>query len=347
MSKIGKSNSPPRHQRSGSTESQSYGTQLSLQTKEPKVHLLSANELPAAVFDPVSKWMTSPVSAGASPAARPGWRDYHVDPRSPSIDSTAHSLVLDPELFVHPRAGPLPPSNDATSANDEVSSMGGRSYRGTYDPGFFVETGSDIGGDDGSAFRNLNLSDSQEQQMGRRSSKQGMKRRAGSPPSDVARDEKSPSRGSTSAEPFPPKLYTTAPGRSPVSRYYQPKHGSVSSTASSVRHNSYASSVALSIAGSSMTSISSFERQSPLDPASQAPYITSAPPICSPATLIAPSRIQTAPSPLDTKPLVRKLSTHVVMTDSRLPPATRVGNYFLCDCCPKKPKKFDREDELR
>jgi hypothetical protein len=261
------------------------------------------------------------------------------------MDSAANSLVLDPELFVQHRAHALPPLGDNVTINDEVSSVGARSYRSSYDPGIFTETESDMAGEDGNAFRNLNLSDSQEQQVGLRGSKQGMKRRAGSPPSDVARDDKSPSRGSTSAEPFHHKSYTNLSARSPVSRSYQPKHGSVSSTASSVRHNSYASSVTLSIAGSSMTSISSFERQSPLDLTSQPAYITSAHPVS--ATSIAPSRTQPNPTPLDTKPPVRKLSTHAVMSDSRLPPATRVGNYFLCDCCPKKPKKFDREDELR
>ncbi|KAH0846819.1 C2H2 finger domain protein [Fonsecaea pedrosoi] len=349
LSKIGKSNSPPRHQRSGSTESSSYGTKLSLQTKDSKVQLLSANELPSAVFDPVSRWITSPVSAGVSPGSRAGWRDYNMDHRSPSMDSTSNSLVLDPELFLQPRPTGLPVAggSGATPGFDEVASIASRSHRGSYDQGFFAETESDIGGEDGNAFRNLNLSDRPEQQVGRRSSKQGMKRRAGSPPSDVARDDKSPSRGTASAELFQ-KVTTTASARSPVSKYYQqPKYGSVSSTASSVRQNSYASSVALSVAGSSMTSISSFERQSPLDPASQPAYITSAQPVSSPATSIAPSRKQSTQSPLDTKPPFSKSSTQPVMSDSRLPPATRVGNYFICDCCPKKPKKFDTEAELR
>ncbi|EXJ63531.1 uncharacterized protein A1O5_11292 [Cladophialophora psammophila CBS 110553] len=346
LSKIGKSNSPPRHQRSGSTESSPFGTKLSLQTKDSKVQLLSANELPSALFDPVSRWITSPVSAGVSPGSRPGWRDYNMDHRSPSMDSATNSLVLDPELFLQPRPSGMPATGGTGPGYDEVASLASRSHRGSYDQGFFAETESDIGGEDGSAFRNLNLSDRQEQQVGRLSSKQGMKRRAGSPPSDVARDDKSPSRGNASAESLP-KVHTGASGRSPVSKYYQPKYGSVSSTASSVRHNSYASSVALSVAGSSMTSISSFERQSPLDPASQAAYITSAQPVSSPATSIAPSRKPSTQSPLDTIPPPPKTSIQSVMSDSRLPPATRVGNYFICDCCPKKPKKFDTEEELR
>lgn len=348
LSKIGKSNSPPRHQRSGSAESAYGGTKLSLQTKDAKAPFLSANELSAAPFDPVSRWITSPVSAGISPGSRPGWRDYNMDPRSPSMDSTSTSLVLDPELFIQPRPGVLPVAGGGPlPGSDEVASLVSRSQRDSYDQGFFTETESDIAGDEGNAFRNLNLCDSQEQ-VGRRSSnKQGMKRRARSPPSDMARDDKSPSRGTASAELFQ-KAHTTAStsARSPMSKYYQPKHGSVSSTSSSVRHNSYASSVAISVAGSSMTSISSFERQSPLDP-SQSAYITSAQPVSSPATSIAPSRTQCTQSPLDTKSPNRNMNLQTSLSDSRLPPATRIGNYFICDCCPKKPKKFDTEDELR
>jgi len=342
LSKIGKSNSPPRHQRSGSTESTTYAHKLSLQIKDPKAPFSSTNESSAASFDPVSRWITSPVSAGVSPGARPGWRDYNMGHRSPSMDSTATSLVLDPELFVQPRPSGLTSSTGFLLGNDDAVSFVSQSQRGSYDQGIFAESESDIANDEGHAFRNLNLGDSQ-QQVGRRPSKQGMKRRARSPPPDVSRDDKSPSRG-TPAELFQ-KINAASYTRSPVSRY-QPKHGSVSSTSSSVRHNSYASSIALSIAASSMTSVSSFDRLSPLDP-NQPAYITSALPVSSPATSIAPSRNLPTQLPLDAQSPVQKMSLQSAVNDSRLPPATRIGNYFMCDCCPKKPRKFDSEQELR
>ena len=278
LSKIGKPHSPPRHQRSGSTESTSLVQKLSLQTKDARLPFTSANELSAVSFDPVSRWITSPVSAGVSPGSRPGWRDYNMGHRSPSIDSAATSLVLDPELFVQPRPSGLTSSSGSVLGNDDAVSFTSHSQRGSYDQGIFAESESDIAHEEGHAFRNLNLGDSL-QQVGRRSSKQGMKRRARSPPSDVARDEKSPSRG-VPAELLFQKVNATSYTHSPVSRY-QPKHGSVSSTSSSVRHNSYASSIALSIAGSSMTSVSSFDRQSPLDP-SQSVYIPTAHTVSSP-----------------------------------------------------------------
>lgn len=348
LSKIGKPTSPPRHsRRSGSAESTAFSQKLSLQTKDPNVQLLSANELPPASFDPVSRWIASPASAGLSPSSRPGWRDYNADHRSPSMDSTAASLVLDPELFVQPRPSGLLSIGSSLAGPDDLASVGSRSQRGSYEHGMFPDTESDLAGEEGGGLRNLHLGGESQCLGERRSSKQGMKRRARSPPSDLARDEKSPSRGNSSTDLFP-KFNLPASARSPAWKH-QTKHGSVSSTASSARQNSYASSISLSIAGSSMTSISSFDKQSPLDPANPA-YITSAHPVVSPATSIASSRLLPQVT-LDTKSIHGAMSAHNLGGDPlppmSLPPLNRVGNSFICDCCPKKPKKFETEDELR
>ncbi|EXJ86384.1 hypothetical protein A1O3_03335 [Capronia epimyces CBS 606.96] len=345
LSKIGKPNSPPRPQRYGSNESPVVPRKLALQIKDPKAQLLSANELPSATLDPISRWITSPISAGVSPGSRPGWRDYNMGRRSPSIDSAAASLVLDPELFMQPQPSGLISTTGSILGNEDAASLASRSQRGSYDRGFFAEAESDLAVDECGAFRNLNCSDSQ-QQAGRRSCQQGMKRRALSPPSEVARDDKSPAHGLSSAESLP-RIQTASFARSPASPY-RPQHGSVSSTTSSVRQNSYASSLTLSVAASSMTSISSFDRQSPLDP-SQTAYITSAHPVSSPATSVAPSRSHPTQSPLDSKSPRRTMSIQSAVNDSRmsLSPATRFGNYFICDCCPKKPKKFDAEEDLK
>ncbi|KIV85679.1 hypothetical protein PV11_01346 [Exophiala sideris] len=344
LSKIGKPSSPSHpSRRSGSAESTSISHQLPIQTRDSRLQPLSTNEVTSVPFDPISRWITSPASAGASPGSRPGWRDYNMDHRSPSIESAAASLVLDPELFVHSRLSGLHSTSASVVGVDDLASLASRSQRGSYEHGMFLESDIDIAGDESGGFRNLHLGDSQ-QQPGRRSPKQGMKRRALSPPSDVARDDKSPSRGTSVVESFP-KFHATMAARSSVSRY-QPKHGSVSSTASSARQNSYASSISLSIAASSMTSISSFDKQSPLDP-SQAAYITSAHPVSSPATSITPARKQPPQPSIDTRHLHGKMSIQSAISDNMLPPVTRIGNSFICDCCPKKPKKFDTEDELR
>lgn len=171
-----------------------------------------------------------------------------------------------------------------------------------------------------------------------------MKRRALSPPSDTTRDDKSPAYASELYQ----KISATSAPRSPASAYRAaPSYGSVSSTASSIRHGSYASSFAPSLTASSMTSVSSSDRQSPSDPSLAHPFITSAGPVSSPATSIPPSRKPQAQSPQDNKSIARKMSIQTAVNEPRPPPITKLGSYYICECCPKKPRKFDTEEELR
>jgi hypothetical protein len=335
LSKIGKPNSPPRHQHSGSGDSISSGTKLSLQTKNSQ--LLSANDTPSSTFDPVSRWITSPASAstGVSPGFRSGWRDY-MGPRSPSVESASTPLVLDPELFVQVRGN----GAEGALGNEDLTSNSSRSHRGSYDHGVLAEE-SEMSHDT-SGLRDLNLGGNSRSYFA--GNNRHLKRRAGSPiSSDMARDDKSPSRDSIPDLAHPRGAHTTTlrtPGAG--ARHYQTKYGSVSSTASSVsaRHNSYASSIALSVAASSMTSASS---SSPLDPSPHTAYITSAP---TSATTLPTSILPTRSIDTNVQPSIRKiLATHASMNEPRVP--TRVGNHFICDCCPKKPKKFESEEQLR
>ena len=257
--------------------------------------------------------------------------------RSPSIDSNAASLVLDPELFVHSRNGSRLSANGAISGIDDSYHSESRSHRGSCDQAVFAEADSDYPAEETGGFRNLNLGDSGPK-VDRRASKQGMKRRALSPPSDMVRDDKV----STHPADLYHKINTSVFPRSPAAKY-QSKHGSVSSASSSARHNSYASSAAFSAAASSMTSISSFERQSPSD---FAHHFSPAQGALSPATSLAAAR-KSQPGPQGIKTTARKASAQLSPKDAKLSPAMRVGNRFICECCPKKPKRFDTEDELR
>ncbi|KAL2412842.1 hypothetical protein ABEF91_000710 [Exophiala dermatitidis] len=345
LSKIGKPNSPPRHQRTGSMESPMFPRNLALQTKESKIQVLSANEHPNAPLDSISRWITSPVSGGVSPNACSGWREGKPGHRNSSVDCAAGSLVLDPELFVPPRPTGLISTGSSVLGHEDAASLGGRSQRGSYDQGTLAE--SELLGDENCAFRNLICSDRDPPLPAtRRPSQQGMKRRALSPPSHMAREDKSPLLSSKSTEPLS-RIQTTSSTMSPVSPY-RLQHGSVSSTSSSIRQNSYSSSLTLSVGGSSMTSVSSHDRQSPLD-SSHPAYLSSAQPVSSPATSVTPSVSQPTQSPVDTKPPYPTMSIHTAVNETRvpLPPATRIGNYFICDCCPKKPKKFEAEADLR
>ncbi|KAL8825233.1 MAG: hypothetical protein Q9170_007874 [Blastenia crenularia] len=184
-------------------------------------------------------------------------------------------------------------------------------------------------------------------------SKQGMKRRASSPPPDSSHDDKAPlhSAGSSS------DLYqrnTTASHptnrASPVNRF-GPQHGSVSSSSSAgLRNGSYASSGALSV-GSSLTSLSSnHDRLSPTSeylypqphPERDSPYITSHP---SPQSSLAHShpRPSEKPSPAAS----RKMSSDTPTQRKQNNPPSFQAAMHICQCCPKKPKKFETEEELR
>lgn len=329
LSKIGKTNSPPHH-RSDSTNTTPPTQKLSLQTRDANSQQrLKVTDLPSASMDP-ARWITSPASASVSPGSRVTWRDYNMGHPSPSNDSTANSLVLDPELFLQARS--VSKALTSAAAIEDGGSVGCRSQRGSYDQVMF---GSD---------QDLNLDDGQHI-LERQASRQGMKRRALSPPAEAARDDKSPTYTSDLYQ----KSSTASAARSPASAYRAaPSYGSVSSTASSVRHGSYASSFAPSIAASSMTSVSSMDRQSPSDPSQAHAYITSAGPVSSPATSITPSqKTQAQQSPQDTRTIARKMSIQTAVNDSRPPPGTKLGSYYICECCPKKPRKFDTEEELR
>ncbi len=318
---------------------------LSLQTKDPRSQRLAVTDQPSASADSLSRWVSSPISAGVSPGSRPGWRDYNMDHRSPSNESNSASMVLDPELFVQSRHTGKPSTGGSNPGIDDMNSVASRSHCGSYDQVVFTDADSEYQAEDSSGLRDLNLSDP-HRQLKRQASRQGLKRRALSPPAEVARDDK--------AHAYPAELFqklssSNNPARSPTSNYRaQPAYGSVSSTASSLRQNSYTSSFAPSLAGSSLTSISSYDRHSPSDPSHSHTFITSAPPVSSPATAIALSRkAYLQQSPQETQAISRKMSIHTAVNEPRPPTATRIGSYWMCDCCPKKPKKFGSEEELR
>lgn len=346
LSKIGKQQLSPNFDWSNSTDPSYSSNKLSLRIKEPHVLHLSPTDLSACSLDPVSKWITSPASAAISPGSRQNWRDY-VDRGVSAVAPITPPIAIDPELFVQQRRALRASTSGSVADSDTIPNLMDESQRDSHEHSIFADADMDIANDDGHGFRSLTLGDSQ-QQAGRPLSKQGLKRRARSPPSDMIQDDKTPPSSSLIADMLPLANTSSLP-RSPNVRH-QVKYGSVSSTSSSVRHNSYASSVAPSVAGSSMTSISSLERQSPLDPV-QSTYLASAHIIASPATSAAPTRnllshsshqsLTEATSP------GRNMSSQLNTSESRHTSAKRFGNHFMCECCPKKPKKFDTEEDLR
>ena len=162
-----------------------------------------------------------------------------------------------------------------------------------------------------------------------------------------------------------------------------PTQASYSSTSSAgLPNGSYASSAGLSVGGSSLTSISSHDRLSPsnITPTTEqsdgrtSPYLSnlSLEPTLRNSNPQAQSQPQAQP-PLPPPPApiqaqaqapVSALSTsdaqataaaaHSMASDNsaqQQPPPSAPqqlqANLFICDCCPKKPKKFDTQDELQ
>jgi hypothetical protein len=110
----------------------------------------------------------------------------------------------------------------------------------------------------------------------------------------------------------------------------------------------------LSIAASSITSVSSsYGRLSPggISPGgsditdvriTDTPYVTSLSLNPSPRSTANHQRQLS-----DTRPLMtsRKLSDS--MSHGKPNNASKIQGVFMCDCCPKKPKKFDSQEELK
>jgi hypothetical protein len=354
LSKIGKGNSPPRQKSLGPGDNALAAQRLpSHPTDHNGVQRLSVTDLAVNSADSWAKWVTSPVSGGASPNSKHSWRDYNMGFRSPSVDSSGPLSMLDQDSHTRPR-GPIRHSTSGSlpGLDDSVSSYS-RSTRGSYDQAFFAEADADFPMEETGGFRKLNLGDPtpSDPDVRQTSSKQGMKRRALSPPAEASREDKALLY---TADPYQKQGATTNYPRSPISRQ-DPSHGSVSSVSSaSLRNNSYASSVGLSIAGSSMTSVSSLDTHSPgaisplseFGPAKDSPYITS--------VSLNPSQASITPArshqqSRESKPVstARKMSIQSAVNQSRQGNTSRIGAQFMCECCPKKPKKFESEEELR
>lgn len=167
-----------------------------------------------------------------------------------------------------------------------------------------------------------------------------LKRRASSPPvedgpslhtvgsaSDLFRRRESASRSSPT-----PRLHSTS--------------GSVSSAASGVRNNSYSSS-ALSTGTGSITSMSSYGRLSPggISPGStDTPYASSVSVNTSPRGSYSNGSQQRNISEARLLLSSREMADNV--GNGKLNGIPKIQGVFMCECCPKKPKKFDSQEEL-
>jgi hypothetical protein len=349
LSRIGKPGSPPRKPIGlGSSIDRKFTTaNLPFHSKSPPLlSTLSTGEASLSPQDAIPRWSSGIQSAGISPIARKTWADSY---RSPSVDSIMTPVVDSDHLN---RSRDRRMGSGATHVVDDNVSLSSRSNRGSRDQGVFPDSELDFPMDDSAHPRQLNGEERAPSHLDGMSplSRLGMKRRASSPPREATGDEPHILRTATTNGDHDQRRtggFAFPSSTSPSVRY-QPNYGSASSVSSaSLRTGSYASSSGLS-AGSSMTSVSSFDRHSPggISPTSDLEAVS--PSAHKSISGMSASRTQHHREPMDIKstPTARKMSVQTALTVSKSA-APRIGRSYICECCPKKPKKFDGLEELR
>ena len=194
-------------------------------------------------------------------------------------------------------------------------------------------------------------------------SRPGMKRKQSqSPPPDLshAANAQLLAAAGMKTDPYRNTSHHPPQRLSPVHRF-PPNQGSISSQSSGgPRNNSYASSAGLSVGGSSITSL---DQHSPgtISPASEqqpqhyqqhngqeSPYMTPVPMNQGPRNTRSHPQQQYPQAPLENPPdpsLDQKPQMASTQRRSNVP--NMQASVLVCQCCPKKPKKFDTEEELR
>lgn len=273
------------------------------------------------------------------------------------------------------------PYNTSNTGND----CSNRYKRGSYDQSMITESDPGVSGNlseypveetSASALRRLHLDDhtphsslesftssyylpslfnshssSTESRMGVK------KRKARSPPPGGPHDDKPSLLGGGDCSDYHNRSTTSSQvsaNQSSPQNLFAPSHGSISSASSSgLRNGSYASSNGLSL-GSSITSISSHDHLSPggLSPSSEqqqqsgrnSPYVSTL--SLNPGPQDSLSRAQQRPQPesQSTAAIARKMSGPAAPQKHSTAP--KIQNH-ICECCPKKPKKFDTLQELK
>ena len=298
------------------------------------------------------KWYSSPQSAGAvSPRSKMGWREY-IEGRSPSVESNAPSMAMDYDS-TYMRDMSRRRFHGTTPSREDSISLPSRSNRGSYDQAVFSDIEGDFSTDEPAPPRQFILREPTPPYPD--GSKQGMKRRASSPPREPISDDRHTlhmatsngdlSQRRTSGHPFTNTLS--------VNNGYAPSQRTLSAASSLSIRTSGSYSSALSIGGSSMTSLSPYDRLSPggLSPGGLSPssdldtYHEKS--ILNPSSPVAPVLIARSANSLE-PPLTDstgKVSMAPILSVPKPPP--KISGLYICDCCPKKPKKFDNPDDLR
>jgi len=296
---------------------QRYPTQL----KPLSLPILSGK--PASVESPVSKWSDHIVSAGVSPG------NVFASHSPAQLDFRSSTDIADAERSPRPftrRSG----SGSVASICDDASSVASRG-KDNFDPRISPDHDVDFPMEE-AGFRRLQIEDPLSRYDGHLPvALAGQKRRASSPPVE---DGPSLHSVGSASELFRRRESGSRP------------HGPSGPTPSNLYN-----STNLAIAVSNINTANSYGRLSPgiLSPAptdgSESPYLSSLSLNSSPRGSI--SRSSHSRTLSDTRPLTtpRKMSDGNGHSKSNSIP--KIQGVYVCECCPKKPKKFDSEAELR
>ena len=285
------------------------------------------------------------------PLSMPEHRYSSLDsPRSkwtsaPSSAISPSTLFRSP-LFEHnPLDTPFPSRHNSAATVDgfDDSVLNGHSQRSSVDQGIFLDPDLEETGVRDLTINDRSPSAGDEAQYGVK----GIKRRASSPPVDALRDDRASGSGHDLYHRRSVQALVTNNNRNSPATRYPTSHGSISSNSSAGhKSSSYASSWNLSVA-SSVTSFGG-ERLSPsaLSPSGEAEF--------GPGSPYAASRnVNRSPrSSLCKPPHQRRLSEtseslhNGTLSSAAVSHVAKMQPFYVCECCPKKPKKFDSKEEL-
>lgn len=330
LSKIGGPNTPTRTNAPPPSSSAQDATD-----SHPQLHKLNGlKPLSVPVPDRSHPSLDSPAPKWPpSGAISPGYTGF----RSPVFDSGSVDSFRSRFGSIS-TPGPL----------DETSSQ----HRGSYDHSIFSdpEFGMEENG-----MRDLNIHDRSpaESEDYLSGPKGGLKRRASSPPSEAAREDRPTTSGHTDL--YHRRSQQMLVNRNCIGSRFQGTPGS-SSTASSIGHRSgsVGSSFGFSTAASSMTSYGGDQRLSPnalsslgeTESGPVSPYAASRSLNPSPRGSLSRPQHERGLSHSDPSQ-IRKMSTESMLHPRHNSVVSRIPGAYICECCPKKPKKFDSEEDLR
>ncbi|KAL4763256.1 putative C2H2 finger domain protein [Aspergillus foveolatus] len=346
LSKIGKPVSP--------RQSVSMATDNRASLSTLPIPLRSFSSLPSPAGSDVPsldvRWSGSSQSGGISPNTKVAWRDY-IGRRSPSVESNAPSSTL--EYNDHsPFSRDGRRKGGTTPQYDDLSSLPSRSNRGSYDQSVVSDMEGEFSTDESLPSRLFSVREATPPYL--EATRSGTKRRASSPPREPIGNDKHSLHTTTSNGDLSQRRTTGHPftNNLSVNSGYTHSYGSLSAASSvSMRTTASYSSAAPSI-GSSITTASTYDRsptglspKSDLDAFHEKAMINPGSTAGLSAQLTAQTTQDNGLDSSSSNPS-RKMSFQTNLNASN-PSAAKIGGLYICDCCPKKPKKFDSPEELR